>query len=85
MLKTNQQTGAKSSTYVGQSCKSSAHHSGYIRVFWELVKFTFNIRISKVLAALWPRLWTRQSLFVRPDVFRELSQQFLLCCIRTYI
>lgn len=61
------------------------HQSGYIRVFWELVKFTFNIRISKVLAALWPWLLTRQSLFVPADVFRALSQQFLLRCIRTYI
>lgn len=52
---------------------------------WELVKFTFNIRISKVLGALWPWLLTRQSLFVPPDVFRALSQQFLLHCIRTYI
>lgn len=50
-----------------------------------VVKFTFNIGISKVLAALWPRLLTRQSLFVPPDVFRALSQQFLLRCIRTYI
>ena len=62
-----------------------AHQSGYISVFWELVEFTFNIRISKVLAALWPRLLTRQSRFVPPDVFRALSQQFLLRCIRTYI
>lgn len=54
-------------------------------MFWELVKFTFNIRISKVLAALWPRLLTRQSLFVPPGVFRGLSQQFQLHCIRIYI
>lgn len=69
----------------GWSQQPPAHQSGYTRVFWELVEFTFNVRISKVLAALWPRLLTRQSLFVPPDVFRALSQQFLLHCIRTYI
>lgn len=66
-------------------CRAGRSSHGYIRVFWELVKFTFNIRISKVLAALWPWLLTRQSLFVPPDVFRALSQQFLLRCVRTYI
>lgn len=30
-------------------------------------------------------LLARQSLFVPPDVFRALSQQFLLRCVRTYI
>lgn len=82
-LKTNQEQ--SSPPMLGQLQKPLAHQSGYIRVFWELVKFTFNIRISKVLAALWPWLLTRQSLFVPPDVFRALSQQFLLRCIRTYI
>ncbi len=69
----------------GQWYEPSACQSGCIRVFWELVKLTFNIGISKVHAALWPQLLTRQSLFVPPDVFIALSQQFLLRCIRTYI
>lgn len=45
----------------------------------------FTMRISKVLAVLCPWLLTRQSLFVPPDVFRGLSQHFLLRCIRTCI
>lgn len=69
----------------GSDRSPSVHQSGYIRVFWELEKFTFNIRIRKPLAALWPGLLARQSLFVPPDVFRALSQQFLLRCFRTYI
>lgn len=61
----------------GHRRKPLAHQTGYTRVFRELAKFTFNIRISEVLSALQLWLLTKQSLFVPPDVFRALSQQFL--------
>lgn len=82
---TENKPGADSSLDIRRSQEPSPHQSNYIRVLWELVKFTFNIRIGKLLAALWPWLLTRQSLFVPHDVFRALSQHFVLCYIRTYI